>query len=219
MEDRKNIRLREYDYSQNGVYFVTICTRNKINLFWDKNEASVVGAGIARPQEGYTLSETGKIAEDGINRIPEVYRINLDKYVVMPNHIHLLLSITENDGRAMLAPTENVIKNNEQTILVPTENVIKNSKQTIFVPTENVSKNSGQAMSIPAGNADIGKISSISNIIQQYKGYVTKKAGIVVWQKSFYDHIVRNRDEYLNIWNYIDTNPLKWTLDEYYKEE
>ncbi len=74
-------------------------------------------------------------------------------------------------------------------------------------------------MSIPAGNADIGKISSISNIIQQYKGYVTKKAGIVVWQKSFYDHIVRNRDEYLNIWNYIDTNPLKWTLDEYYKEE
>ncbi len=204
MEDRKNIRLREYDYSQNGVYFITICTKNKQNLFWDTADTLTVGAGIARPHAGCMLSETGKIAEEGIKHIPEVYRINLDKYVVMPNHIHLLLAITENDGRAMLAPTENVSKNNIQTILVPTENEGKNNAQVMSVPTE---------------NADNGKIASISNIIQQYKGYVTKKAGFTVWQKSFYDHIVRDRNEYLSIWNYIDTNPLKWSLDEYYKEE
>ena len=180
METRKDIRLKEFDYSQNGAYFITICTRNRETLFWkSKNKNTFanndnVGAGIARPQDTYELSDIGKIAELGIINIPKVYRVNLDKYVVMPNHIHILLSVTDNDGRTMHAPTNNI----EQR-----------------------------------------KTSSVSNIIQQYKGYVTKKAGFPVWQKSFYDHIVRNEEDYLNIWEYIETNPLKWSLDKYYKED
>ncbi len=60
---------------------------------------------------------------------------------------------------------------------------------------------------------------SISKIIQQYKGFVTKKLGFSPWQKLFYDHIVRNEQDYLNILEYIQNNPLKWTLDKYYREE
>ncbi len=162
METRKNIRLKEYDYSQNGVYFITICTKDKKMLFWNNNLN--VGASIARPSDNYELSKIGIVAEDGIKNISEHYPVNVDSYVVMPNHIHLLLSITNSGGRAMLAPT-------------------------------------------------------ISHIIQQYKGYVTKNIGFSPWQKLFYDHIVRDEQEYLNILNYIQTNPLKWHLDKYYIED
>lgn len=56
------------------------------------------------------------------------------------------------------------------------------------------------------------------NIIKQYKGYVTKKLGFSPWQKSFHDYIVRSRDEYLKIFEYIQTNSLKWNIDKYYEE-
>ena len=54
---------------------------------------------------------------------------------------------------------------------------------------------------------------TISRVINQFKGAVTKKAGRTIWQKSFYDHIIRDREDYLTIWRYIDENPLKWHLD------
>ena len=57
---------------------------------------------------------------------------------------------------------------------------------------------------------------TVSRIIKQFKGSVTKKIGISIWQRSFYDHIIRDENDYLRIWDYIDTNPLKWSSDEYY---
>lgn len=104
MDDRKSIRLREYDYSQNGTYFITICTKNKEKIFWkseditNKETDKSVGASIARPQ--YELSECGKVAEEGIKNIPKFYNVKIESYVVMPNHIHILLSV-DNSGRAM----------------------------------------------------------------------------------------------------------------------
>lgn len=103
METRKNIRLKKNDYSQNGVYFITICTKDKKTLFWNNNLNA--GASIARPSDNYELSKIGIVAEKGIKNISEQYPVNVDSYVVMPNHIHLLLSITNSGGRAMLAPT------------------------------------------------------------------------------------------------------------------
>lgn len=57
---------------------------------------------------------------------------------------------------------------------------------------------------------------TVSRIIQQFKGAVTKRIGVSVWQKGFYDHIIRDEADYLRIWQYIDTNPAKWTEDCYY---
>lgn len=154
---RKPSRLKEYDYSRGGAYFITICTKNRKNLFWNN-----VGASIARPQE-IELSEYGKIVDDAIKKIPIHYStMSIDKYVIMPNHIHLLLQIKcDRDGRAMLAPT-------------------------------------------------------ISTVIQQTKGYITKQIGFSVWQKLFYDHIIRGEKDYKEIWEYIDNNPLKWELDRFF---
>ncbi len=59
---------------------------------------------------------------------------------------------------------------------------------------------------------------TVSRIIKQMKGYVSKKIGKSVWQKSFYDHVIRNENDYLEIWQYIDSNPAKWTDDKFYHE-
>ena len=157
---RKPNRLTEYDYSQPNAYFITICTHNKQMLFWEN-----VGASIARP-EIPQLSFYGKVVEKAISNIPNIYpMITVDNFVVMPNHIHLLLQIRADDsGRAMLAPT-------------------------------------------------------ISKVVQQMKGYVTKQLGVSVWQKLFHDHVVRGEKDYLEIWNYIEGNPSKWEEDCFYVKE
>ncbi len=151
---RKPNRLPEFDYSTPGAYFITICTRNRKNLFWED-----VGASIARPQ----LTQWGQIAEKAISQIPKHYpAISVDRYVVMPNHIHLLLQInTDTDGRPMVAPT-------------------------------------------------------ISIVVQQLKGVITKQIGQSVWQKLFHDHVIRNEQDYLKIWEYIENNPAKWEEDCFY---
>ncbi len=59
---------------------------------------------------------------------------------------------------------------------------------------------------------------SISRIIQRFKGKVTKRIGHSIWQKSFYDRVIRDQNEYLNIWEYIEENPMKWELDFLSKE-
>ena len=161
MPKRKQNRLQEYDYNSNGAYFITICTKNKKHLFWKEN--TNVRANCVRPYE-YQLSSVGIIVNEEIKNINNVYGdiVRIDKYVVMPNHIHMIIVIDDyNSGRTQFAPT-------------------------------------------------------VSRIIKQFKGSVTKKIGSSIWQRSFYDHIIRDENDYLRIWDYIDTNPLKWYSDEYY---
>lgn len=151
---RKQIRLKTFDYSSNGAYFVTICTKNKEKLFWKSST-----------DEGdYELSDCGIIVDNSISMVSQHYpNISVEKYVIMPNHIHMILLIDNPFGLAMRAPT-------------------------------------------------------IGNVLCQMKGYITKQIGKSIWQKSFYDHIIRDERDYQKIWDYIDTNPLKWTLDCYYVE-
>jgi len=98
---RKQNRLAEYDYSTPNAYFITICTKNRKNLFWMD-----VGAIIDRPNN-VPLTNLGMIARQSIEDIPKYYSaVSVDHFVIMPNHIHLLLQInTDADGRSMIAPT------------------------------------------------------------------------------------------------------------------
>ena len=154
---RKEIRLKEYDYNTAGAYFITICTANRKCFLWEN-----VGTGIARPPR---LSQYGSVVESAIQNIPAHYAgVSIDNYVVMPNHVHILLRIEgEENGRAMPVPT-------------------------------------------------------ISTIVQQTKGYVTKQIGCSIWQSRFYDHIIRNQADYDNTYRYIENNPLQWELDEFYTQ-
>ena len=157
---RKENRLEGYDYSTPNAYFITICTKNRRNMFWKD-----VGAIIDRP-ENVPLTNLGRMVRQAIVNIPKHYpSITVDQSVIMPNHIHLLLQInTDADGRSMIAPT-------------------------------------------------------ISTVVRLMKGEVSKQAGFAIWQKGFYDHVIRNEQDYLDIWNYIEGNPGKWTEDNLYNSD
>lgn len=145
---RKNHRLKNFDYSSCETYFITICTNDKKCIFGNTN----VGAPIGRPF--CKLSEYGKIADEAINNIEKIYnRVLLENYIIMPDHIHLLLTIlSDENGRPMGAPT---------------------------IPT----------------------------IINQLKGYISKKIGFSAWQKLYYDHIIRDDKDFEARWQYIEDNP------------
>ena len=150
LQKRKNNRLENYDYSSCGAYFVTICTSVRQNYFWDR-----VGATIGRPQD-VILSPYGKIVEEAINNISNVYpAISVEQYVIMPDHLHMLLVICADEyGRPMVAPT-------------------------------------------------------LSRVVKQMKGYVTKQIGESIWQKLFFDHVIRNKQDYEEHMKYIYENPMR----------
>ena len=159
---RKPNRLPEYDYSQNGAYFVTVCTADKKNLFWD-----TVGAAISRPlmeNEDLVpqppLSAYGRIVEQGIQNIPHCYpSVSVEKYCIMPDHIHMILCFAKDSERQITAPT-------------------------------------------------------LSRVVGQMKRWVSKQIGAGIWQKTYFDRVIRNSTEYTEIWCYIHENPLKYALKE-----
>ncbi len=163
---RKRIRLSDYDYSQNGVYFITICTHNRELLFGNVGADSISALMIT------------DIFNETINQYPNVH---CPSYVIMPNHIHAVI-------------------------------VIENEMQQVRADME----------SAPTA--------SLSDIVQSFKRHTTieyikmVKQGVLkpfngkVWQRSFYDHVVRNYDDFLDICKYIDDNPRKWKEDELYRQ-
>ena len=114
---RKTIRLPEYDCSSPGAYFVTICTRDRRNLFWntDVMPDPAVGAAICRPQGDSSrllpLTKAGKTVDLAIRNIHAIYpHVSVDKYVIMPNHVHMIVSIhADEHGRQIAAPTVSTI--------------------------------------------------------------------------------------------------------------
>ena len=98
---RKQNRLTEFDYSIPNAYFITICADKRKNLFW--TDADTI---VNRPKN-VPLSSLGAVVRQSIEDIPKYYpAISVDHYVIMPNHVHLLLQIhTDSSGRSMIAPT------------------------------------------------------------------------------------------------------------------
>lgn len=174
---RKNNRLKNYNYSCPGVYFITLCTSGRKQLFWEPqpnaNNVSIatVGERIALPPN-VELSPYGEKVDEAIRNITRIYPpLSVDYYVIMPNHVHLLVRIhAQAGGSAMRSPTEEPL---------------------------------------------VSSI-SIDKVIGQLKGYVTKQIGQAIWQRSYYDHIIRNRQDYEETVRYIHENPIRWHLDELY---
>ena len=165
---RKEHRLKNYDYSQCGAYFITICTKDRKYFFWNNYDILNVGAAFGGPYGKISLTEYGKIVKNELKKIPLIYPdvVFIPKFVIMPNHIHLIIVLNtySENGPPKAAPT-------------------------------------------------------VGSIINKFKGTVSKKCGFHVWQKSFYDRVIRNEHEYNAFWKYIETNPMNWESDELFTKE
>ena len=186
LPQRKHPRLNNYDYSSAGAYFVTICTQNRMCAL-----SRIVGRGLAPAEtsgteytsfgnvgRGLAPAETsgikytifGKIAEQQLLSLEDRYAyLSVDQYVIMPNHIHVVLILQSDAAGASPRPT-------------------------------------------------------ITDIVFAYKSLTTrecKKNGFdgKLFQTSFYEHIIRGREDYEKIVKYIYENPICWYYDELYIEE
>ncbi len=166
---RKRLRLQNFDYSTPGAYFITICTHNRKCTL-----SHIVGAIHESPET--ELTEYGKIVDDTIYNIPEYCKVAVDKYVIMPNHIHLIIVIA--DDEQLRAIRESPLRG--RSIVSKTIGYIK----------MNVSKE-----------------------IRNQHGNVT------VWQRGYYDHVIRDQHDYEKISEYIYENPMRWHYDKLYADE
>ncbi len=157
---RKEIRLKNYDYSRNGLYFITICTKDKIPYL---SEIKGVGDGVLDVPQ-HKLTEYGTFVNDQIKEINSIYeKIKIIKYVIMPDHVHMIIYIFD-------------------------EYKIINGTSRPPSPTNK----------------------KIPSVISALKRFVNKKTGFNIWQRSYYDHIIRNKKEFFEIFRYIENNPLNW---------
>ena len=161
---RKHVRLKDYDYSQNGMYFLTLCAKDKAPIF-----SKIVGRGLLDAPE-IQLTEAGRCVQDAMIYLAEHDpTIQIEAAVIMPNHVHILLSIQAAKSGASGRPR----------------------------PTE---------MRVP-------------KFVSSLKRYTNRFCARPLWQTSYHDHIIRDDNDFLTHWTYIETNPARWTQDEYYQEE
>ena len=164
---RKEIRLKNYNYDSNGSYFITFCVQDK------KQILSSIHVGALHEAPAVELTEYGKAVKNVIETAEERFGINIDGYVIMPNHVHIIITIQKESSERAIH-----------------ESPLR-GRSVISKAVGYIKMNSSKA---------------IHNI----------NPAIKVWQRSYYDHIIRNEADYIEKLNYILTNPAKWADDRYY---
>jgi REP element-mobilizing transposase RayT len=187
-------RLQNWDYGWNASYFVTICTDDHDCFF---------GEIVDRKMQ---LSEIGCLAKQFWLEIPNHFPyVQLNAFVVMPNHIHGIVVIDNYNARIRQCQLETKKELTEETrqCLVSTVDKKEMEKKTIGQKRfQNQGKN------------------TLSSIIGSYKSVVTKNARIIhadfSWQSRFYDHIIRNDKSFIRIEEYINNNVSNWKDDKFF---
>ena len=205
---RRSIRLGGYDYSEEGLYFVTIDLESKRNLFWEKENI-------------FELNEIGMLAEKCWLDLEIRFDIQLDEYVIMPNHLHGVLKIK----KAIRATTRvaRTLNPNVGAGFMPARDINNNPIEDIanklnpnvgagFMPAQKIDINSNQNINNnPALGNIIGAFKSI--FVWEYVRGVNNNNWPSffkrLWQRNYYERIIRNEKEYLAIKNYIRNNPKK----------
>ena len=151
IHNRHTIRLPEYDYSQKGMYYITICTYRKSCIFGFIKDSKAI------------LNQNGEIVKEELMKTEKVRKaINIDAFVIMPNHVHVIFELLEN-------------------------------------------------------------MTALPNIIRGFKTFSSRRinnlrrqTGSPLWQRNYYEHIIRDEEDLMRVREYIVQNPLKWETDEYY---
>ncbi len=165
---RKSLRLKEYDYSRDSAYFVTICTHNRQRLFGEICRGDPCG----RPEVKYT--QLGMIAKNTFCSIEEKYNIQVLQYVIMPDHIHAIILIENN-----------------------------------YTESE-----TGDRKGRPYRRCSLPQVmGAYKSIVSNEWLKICRSENILmgkIWQRSFFDHIIRDSHDMQIRLKYIYDNPLKW---------
>ena len=201
---RRSIRLQGYDYSQEGLYFITICCQNRAYLFGKIVDGKMI------------LNDAGLQAETCWQDIPNHFpNAVLHEYIIMPNHIH---GIIEFVGANQYSPNNNSPNNGSPNqTFSDNGNDVENNDKAKDLELVNGTKNFS-----PLPNATWRSPSkTIGSVIRGFKIGVTKwmrnnTTVVNVWQRNYYDHIIRNEQDYERISEYIKNNPILWKEDRFY---
>jgi putative transposase len=193
---RRSIRLQGYDYSRPGYYFITLCCSFREPLFGEIKNNEMV------------LNDFGRIAQDEWVQSEKIRsEIELDEFIVMPNHFHAIVKICNDSGGRGDRPVAPTDINHP---VAPTD---------INHPVAPTDINHPVAPTGPTGP----KPKSIGSLIAGYKSSVTKKInqrrgrpGEYVWQRNYYEHIITDEISLDKIRKYIRNNPQNWNNDEFY---
>jgi REP element-mobilizing transposase RayT len=181
---RRSIRLKGWDYATPNYYFITLCVQNRANLFGNIMEGRMI------------LKESGSMVKEiWLDMQTKYSGIAVDEFVVMPNHMHGILGLHVGAG----------------------------PRACPFVSTVELGQ---EDLGRTRGSAPSGKYLSLSDVIRQFKTLTTKKYSENMiranwpefykrlWQRNFYEHIIRSEMELEQIRQYIISNPTNWPNDE-----
>lgn len=174
---RQSIRLKGYDYSSAGAYYVTVCTFRRQQLLGEVADGEMV------------TNELGRIVEQTWMKLPEHFQyVTLDEFVVMPNHVHGIVFINEGRGDAL--------------------NVIEGARLSDL--------NASPLRPHGTQRGSLGAIvQNVKSVASRRINRLRRMPGAPLWQRNYYEHVVRNENELDRIRRYVVGNPAKWDEDEY----
>ena len=191
---RRSIRLKGYDYAQAGLYFITICTQNRVCLFGDVINGEMI------------LNQYGQIAYNEWLKTPQIRNnVELGDFVIMPNHIHVIIRLL---CRGELhSPVIHELHSPVIEEMHSPDIQELHSGGVLNTPPN-----------LPPNSPPQSPSQTIGAIVRGYKSTVAKQLGFLgfdgkLWQRNYYEHIIRDEKSYLRISAYIINNPQNWHND------
>jgi putative transposase len=205
---RRSYRMKGFDYSLSAAYFVTIVTYNRLSIFGDNK------SGEDR------LNQFGEIAEyewyRSSNLRPYIQLFE-DEFIVMPNHIHGIIHIINTNETCRGAALPHCPTTNDKSRGAASLRPYRMLQPSRIPDQDDASLRPSR---IPNINSINVTSKSLGAIIRAYKSAVTYRINAIrnsrgspVWQRNYYDHVIRSETEYQGIWNYIEANPMNYLHD------
>ncbi len=173
---RKELRLKQYDYSAEGAYFITVCVKDRKKILSDIVKPAAVGVGALDDPSNYPkirLKRIGKIVLKNLLSSEKIQGVKIDRYIIMPDHIHAIILLYPKD----FAPK-------------------KNGSSRAPTPTNEM----------------------LPHIVSTFKRFCNKEIGNDIFQRGYYEHIIRDKEDYESILKYICENPIRRYYEDLYAE-
>ena len=229
--ERKNPRLRGWDYGAGGTYFVTFCTSAHRPVL------SSIRRGDPCGRPPLVLTPLGECVAEAI----ALTGVRVEHQVIMPNHVHLLLTLERAATRA--APTG--AGTQAATRIAPADGQTRVAARIVptgagtqadarvapadsgpradarVAPADSGPQADARVAPTDSGPRAAAELGRLVGGVKSRSVHLAAGRGLEagrLWQRGYYDHIVRSENDFLRIWTYIDNNPLRWELDRYYTE-